>query len=70
MPTVPYRMGKNAAGRNDPQTPFPYSQLHGFSGIVPVKSWMARNHEAGGFVNSAVSLVNLFLVDYLFQVGP
>ena len=34
--------GKNAAGRNDPQTHFSYSRLHRLSGIVPVGSWNSR----------------------------
>ena len=33
---------KNATSRNYPQTPFPYSWLHRFSGIVPVKSWNSQ----------------------------
>ena len=43
-----------AAGRQQeqPQRPFPYSRLHGFSGIVPGK---AGNGFAGSFVNSAVT---------------
>ena len=53
--------GKNAGGRNDPQTLFPYSRLHGFSGIVPVKSWNGWNREAGGFVNSTVKPTNHYL---------
>ena len=34
---VPTEIIKNAADWNDPQTLFPYSWLHGFLGIVPVK---------------------------------
>ena len=34
--------GKNATSRNNPQILFRYSLLHGFSGIVPVKSWNGR----------------------------
>ena len=56
LPAIPCRMVKNVASRNNPRTLFPYSRLHRFSGIVPVKSWNGR--ESGGFVNSAVRPTN------------
>ena len=40
--------------RQEPQRPFPYSRLQGFSGIVPGK---ARNGSAGSFVNSIVTVL-------------
>ena len=49
------RSVKSAVCRNDPQTPLPYSQLHRFSGIVPVESWNGQELEADGFVNTAVN---------------
>ena len=52
MPT--YSPIHKAAGRWQGRTQrlFPYSQLQGFSGIIPGK---AGNGSAGGFVNSAVT---------------
>ena len=51
-----YSVIHKAAGRRQerPQRPFPYSLLQGFSGIVPGK---AGNSSAGGFVNSAVTVL-------------
>ena len=42
----------SAGGRNDPQGPFLYSRLQGFSRMVPGNP---GNGSAGGFVNSAVT---------------